>query len=702
MVYYNKTLRASLPALAAALAFAVPATAAHATDAAAAAATTATANTAAPEVETVIVTASALEDRTNRVAQGVAVMPADEAVITSLGGTLGESLAGLPGVRATFFGPNASRPVIRGLGEDRIRVLSNGLAGIDASTVSPDHAPTSDGLEATSIEVLRGPAALRYGGNAIGGVVNVVTDTIPTRPVDGTYDGSAFGGISTAEEARSYGGGLTIGTGGPLQLRVEGWSRTTDDYAIPGFVESERMRRMEGLADADAERGTVENTGGTSRALAVGLGWAGSRIEGGISVREQTSNYGIPGHEHHHEEGEEEHEEEEGGVRIDLDQVRTDARLRINDLGPFAYLNLAVTSGDYEHAEIEPDGAIGTVFSNSGWEARIEARQTAIESGIGSWTGLTGLQLGANDFAAVGAEAFVPPVAIEQAGVFTVQRVSMGAFSVEGGLRIERKDYDTATVDRSFDLASAAISVAWEASDSLLLTVALSRTDRAPTEIELFADGPHLATGSYEIGNPDLDVETGLSLEGSLRWQSGPLMLEASLWRIDFDGFATYVPTGEELDELPVYRILQGDAELTGAEIGGRFALGEGMGASWSVTADVDWVNGSYDRFGPIPRIPPLRTTLGVEADGDGVSARVWAVRTEDQDEVAGFELPTDGSTTLNARLGWKPAGDDGVLEVLLEASNITDEEVREHTSFLKDIAPRPGRSFRLALRAAF
>lgn len=702
MIYHNKTLRISLPALAAALVFGAPATGARAADAATA---TAAGTTTAPEVATVVVTASALEDRTNRVAQGVAVMPADEAVITSLGGTLGESLAGLPGVRATFFGPNASRPVIRGLGEDRIRVLSNGLAGIDASTVSPDHAPTSDGLEATSIEVLRGPAALRYGGNAIGGVVNVVTDTIPTRPVDGRYDGSFFGGISSAEEARSYGGGVTFATGSPLQLRAEGWSRTTGDYAIPGFVESERMRRMEGLADADAERGMVENTGGTSRALAVGLGWAGARVEGGLSVRTQTSNYGIPGHEHHHHEEEgagAAHEEEEGGVRIDLDQTRIDGRLRINDLGPFAYLNLAVTSGDYEHAEIEPDGAVGTVFTNEGWEARIEARQASIDSGIGSWTGLTGLQLGANDFAAVGAEAFVPPVSIEQAGLFTVQRVSIGAFSLEGGLRIERKDYDTATADRSFDLASAAVSVAWEASDALLLTVSVSRTDRAPTEIELFADGPHLATGSYEIGNPNLDVETGLSLEGSARWRSGPLMLEASIWRIDFDGFATYVPTGEELDELPVYRILQGDAELTGAEIGGRLALGDGMGASWSATVDVDWVNGSYDRFGPIPRIPPLRTTVGVEADGDGLSARLWAVRTEDQDEVAGFELPTDGATTLNARLGWKPAGDDGVLEVLLEASNITDEEVREHTSFLKDIAPRPGRSVRLALRASF
>ncbi len=696
MIYHNKSLRVSLPALAAMLALGTPATSALAADTAAAAATS-------PEVETVVVTASALEDRTNRVAQGVAVMPADEAVITSLGGTLGESLAGLPGVRATFFGPNASRPVIRGLGEDRIRVLSNGLAGIDASTVSPDHAPTSDGLEATSIEVLRGPAALRYGGNAIGGVVNVVTDTIPTRPVDGVVDGSAFGGISTAEEARSYGGGVTFGTGGPLLLRAEGWSRTTGDYAIPGFVESDRLRRMEGLADADAERGTVENTGGTSRALALGLGWAGGRIEGGVSVRFQGSNYGIPGHEHHHEGEDHDHgEEEEGGVRIDLAQTRTDARLRINDLGPFSYLNLAVTGGDYEHAEIEPDGVTGTVFANEGWEARIEARQATIDSGIGSWTGLTGLQLGANDFSAVGAEAFVPPVSIEQAGIFTVQRVSIGAFSLEGGLRIERKDYDTAAADRSFDLASAALSASWEATDALLLTVSVSRTDRAPTEIELFADGPHLATGSYEIGNPDLDVETGLSLEGSVRWRSGPLRLEASIWRIDFDGFATYVPTGEELDELPVYRILQGDAELTGAEIGARLALGESLGASWSATVDVDWVNGSYDRFGPIPRIPPLRTTLGVEAEADGVSARVWAVRTEDQDEVAGFELPTDGATTLNARLGWKPAGDDGVLEVLVEASNITDEEVREHTSFLKDIAPRPGRSVRLALRASF
>jgi iron complex outermembrane recepter protein len=661
------------------------------------------------ETEIVVVTASALGDRQDRVAQGVSVLSAAEAVTGSIGGTLGETLAGLPGVRATFYGPNASRPVIRGLGEDRIRVLSNGLTGIDASTQSPDHAPTADGLEATSIEVLRGPSALRYGGNAIGGVVNVVTGLIPLSPVEGRVDGAAFAGVSTAEEARSAGAAVTLDAGGGLKLRAEGWRRESGDYAIPGFVESERLRRAEGEEDDEAERGTVPNSAGEASAMGLGIGWTGAGIEAGLGVRGQSSLYGIPGthHDHHGDEDHgddhgDDHEEEEGGPVIDLEQTRVDARLAFLSLPVFESVSLAATWGDYEHAEIEPGGEVGTVFANTGWEARVEAKQQPRELGSLVWTGLSGIQLGRNDFSAVGEEAFVPPVEIAQRGIFAVQRLDWGQMRLEGGARLEHRSYETATRKRAFDLASFALSAGWTPDERLTATLSVSRTERAPTEIELFADGPHVATSTYEIGNPDLEIESGLSLEASARWRSGPLALDASLWRIDFQNFATFLPTGAVIDDLPVVVIFQEDALLTGGEVGARLALGQAGPLEWSLSADVDWVEGRYDRAGPIPRIPPVTATLGVDATGDIWRARAWVTHSADQTDVSAKELPTDSATTLNARLGWKPVETEGRVEIVLEGTNLTDAEVREHTSFLKDLLPKPGRSIRLSVRATF
>lgn len=660
--------------------------------------------------EVVIVTATALGDRQGRVAQGVSVMPAGEAVLNSVAGTLGETLGGLPGVRATFYGPNASRPVIRGLGEDRIRVLSNGLAGIDASTASPDHAPTADGLEATRIEVLRGPAALRYGGNAIGGVVNVVTGSIPLDPVEGTVDGVAFAGLSTAEKARSWGGALTLPAGSGVQLRAEGWSRTSGDYAIPGFVESERLRRAEGEDDAQAERGTVPNSAGTAHAVGLGVGWRGAGIEGGLAIRRQRADYGIPGthHKHHGDDahgagsGHDDEGGEEGGPVIDLRQTRIDGRLALLQVPGFESVAAAATWGDYEHAEIEPEGGVGTVFANRGWEARLEAKQAPRPYGSLTWTGLIGLQLGDSDFSAVGEEAFVPPVAIGQAGLFAIQRIETGPFTVDAGLRVEHRSYATARLERSFDLSSAALSGSFAPRDDLTVTLSVSRTQRAPTEIELFADGPHVATSTYEIGNPDLAIETGLAVEGAVRWRAGPLALEASLWRIDFSGFATFLPTGTEIDDLPVVVIFQEDALLSGGEIGARLGLGTAGGFDLSSTLDVDVVRGRYERAGPIPRIPPVTATVGIEADSDRVRARLRVTHHAAQDRVSAKELPTDSATLASVRLGWTPAELDGRLEVVLEGTNLTDEDVREHTSFLKDLLPRPGRSIRLSLRSTF
>lgn len=668
---------------------------------------------ASPErpVETVTVTAQ--RDTTETAAQGVEVLAGVELAAASVTGGLGESLAGRPGVRSSFFGPNASRPIIRGLGEDRVRVLANGVSGIDASTVSPDHAPAVEGLDADRIEVLKGPAALRYGGNAVGGVVNVIDGRIPRARAEAPMAAKLFVGGSTAEKAGAVAGSATFGSGA-WAGRIDAARREAKDYAIPGTVESRRLLEAEGEDPAEAERGIVENTSGEVWVLGGGFGWIGETARLGVSVRRTESNYGIPGHHDHHGEedgdheeskspesflsGAEDGEEEEGGVRIALDQTRIDLSGALDLSGIFEELTYDLSWADYSHAEIEGSGEIGTVFSSEGFENRLEARHGP----IGGFKGLIGAQVGRVDFAAVGEEAFVPPVEITSWGLFAIERYEGQGWGIDAGLRFEGRGYDGIAGDRDFDLVSGSLGAFVTPVDGLRLALTLARTERAPTEIELFADGPHLATAAYELGDSSLKKETALTAEVGARWTLGRAALGLQVWHARFDGFIGFAPTGAEEDGLPVFSATQRDATLSGGEATASLTVFEGAG--WRLGGDLalDWTRGRFEGGGALPRIPPSRVTLGVEGSTGAVSARFEVERTDKQSRVSAFELPTDGSTVVNARLSWAPAEANGRLELLLEGRNLGDEEVREHTSYLKDIAPKPGRSIRAALRARF
>ena len=633
--------------------------------------------TPAAALETIIVTAAPLGNASDALSQGVALLTRNEALSASLAGGIGEALTGLPGVRATFYGPNASRPIIRGLGEDRIRLLLNGLTGIDASTISPDHAPAIDGLDADQIEVLKGPAALRFGSNAIGGVVNVVDGRLPLTLPEKPISGEIFVGKTTSENATSGAFRLT-GTSGKFVFRMDGLARSSDDYEIPGFVQSSVLRAITG----NSARGSVFNTRGETTAIGVSAARIDARTNFAISARKTASNYGIPNEE----------------AFIDLKQTRYDGRAIIQDLGFIDSLTVSATSGDYTHSEIEFSGETGTVFTNKGYEGRVEARLKP----MGNFDGLYGVQFGSNDFSALGAEAFILPVTIENVGVFGFQRYKSNMWGAEAGLRYEQRGYGGLAGKRDFDLSSGSVSVFATPISGLRVSLSASRSQRAPTEVELFADGPHAATQAFEVGDPNLKTETATGYEGSVSWRSGGWNATLNLWQAQFDGFVAFAPTGGIEDDLPVFSVTQADAVLSGyeASVSGTFW----RGASWSINGDValDYVRGRYDTAGNIARMPPRLTTLGLEARSDRLSARGEVQILADQTEVAAFELPTEGATTYNVRFGWKPLAENDDLELTLEGRNLSNEEVREHTSFLKDQLPKPGRSVRLSVRGRF
>jgi iron complex outermembrane recepter protein len=651
--------------------------------------------------EEIVVTASPDVRSTYEIAQPTSVLSGEE-LQRRIQPTLGETLSREPGVTSTSFGQGSSRPVIRGLGGDRIRVLESGIGSGDASTTSPDHAVSLDPLAAERIEVLRGPATLLYGSSAVGGVVNVIDDRIPDSLPDQRVSGIVeLRGGSVADER----GGIASlnGSLGRIAWHADYLRRETDDYEIPGFAESEILRGLEGEEGEEEEEafGVLPNSATETESGTVGFSWIGESGFLGASIRDFDTLYGIPGG-HHHEENEEGEEEGEEAVRVDLQQRRYDLRGGINrPFGLFRGASLRFGTTDYEHRELEgPE--VGTRFLNDAWEGRLELLQKQ----AGNLTGSIGFQAQSRDFEAIGEEAFVPPTRTDSWAVFTFQEIARNDWRFQLGARFESQDVSAETEgidERSFDGLSGSFGVVRLFGEEYSLGLSLARSTKLPNAEELFSNGPHIATNAFEIGDPDLEEETSLGADLTLRKVSGRLTGEITLFANRFDDYIYESFTGEEEGGLPVFRYVQRDAEFRGAELTGVLAAWHREPYHFDVEFGADFVRAELrDSGDPLPRIPPRRYRLGVHYRGERLDGLVEGVRAEDQDRVAAFELPTGGYTLLNASLGYRFFTTRAVYDILLRGTNLTDEEARNHVSFLKDLVPLPGRDVSLALRVTF
>ncbi|WP_372706196.1 TonB-dependent receptor domain-containing protein [Brevundimonas sp.] len=616
--------------------------------------------------------------------------------------TLGDLVNGLPGVRSTNFAPGASRPVIRGLAGPRVQVLTNGLGLIDASSVSPDHQVAVDPAEARRIEIVRGPSTLVYGGSAIGGVVNIIDDRIPSEAAENGIDGHVSAQASTVDEGTSFGARLKANAG-PLVFTVDGFTRSASDYDIPVYPESQRLLDEEGETAGD-ER-TVENTFVDLDQYGAGVSWIGSRGYLGLSVKRVETTYGVPGHAHGHEDedhDDEDHDDDHGDeeeiVTIGLEQTRYDLRGELRfDAGPFSSARLSAGYADYQHTEFEGD-EVGTQFFSDGYEGRFEL----IQRERNGWQGVIGAQVLDRTFDAVGDEAYVPRTDIAEQGLYTLQRYDRGGFGFEGGVRLDTRSLDSVAADRDFDNVSASAGVFVRPAPSLFLGLTLARNARAPSEVELFAEGPHAATGAFEVGDVDLDSEIATSIEGTLHFASGRFEVDLHVYQADYDGFIDLRPTGlEDADsDFPIFQYVQTNASFRGFEAEARYqAWGdETRGVSLSVVADQ--VRASTD-LGPAARIPPWSVTGGIDWTSRLFDVGLDVRRVGEQDRVADFELPTDGYTLVSLKGAIRPFAERN-LTLFAEAANLTDEEAREHASFQKDLAPQPGRNLRVGLTYRF
>ena len=670
----------------------------------------------------IIVSASGLEELD--LLAGTSVVEVRDIQRDAVTGQIGDLLTKIPGVSATSFAPGASRPVLRGQQGERVRVLIDGVGTADVSNTSVDHATTIDPITVERIEVLRGPAVLLYGSQAIGGAVNVIDKRIPTRMPDEAFHLDAFGAVDSATNLTTGAASLDVGLGDSFVIHVDGSWRQTDDVEIGGFQVADALRadlladaeeeeeegeleEAEELREAAGQRGTVPNTAMESWTVNAGFGLILGQSTFGASLGWYDTSYGVPprpgaGH-HHGEEGEEAGGAEEEGeelVTIGLEQFRADFKGDVYlGEGAFERLKLRIGYSDYTHTEVEGD-EVGTVFDSTS----IEARAELVQNTGGQLRGSSGLQYTHRDFFAVGAEAYVPPNLTDQVALFTLQEFGTGPIQIEAAARAEFTDVEAQTlgIARNCDTFSGALGIVYEGIEGIRIGLNGSRAERAPSAEELFSDGPHIATQAFEIGDPDLDTESAWGLEAFARGNVGAGTFSVTAFRQWFGDYIFLNETGEEEDELPVFEYLQQDADFYGIEADLSYPVIDTEAFRLLTDVRASWVEAELADGTAVPRIPPLSLLGALEAQTRAFDVRGEVQWFADQDRVTTFETPTDSFTLVNALVAWRPLSGNQNVTVQIAADNLFDVTGRRHASFTKDFVPLVGRNFRASVRLSF
>ena len=665
------------------------------------------ADTAPRKLTEIIVNSTPLGQTLSESAQPVSVLSGD-ALRANTHSSLGETLADQPGVSSTSFGAGASRPVIRGLGADRIRVLQNGVGTQDVSNTSPDHAVAVDPVLVDKIEVVRGPAALLYGTSAVGGVVNSFDNRIPEEMPKGPVSGRAEIRGGTVDDEKA-GIAKVEAPLGPFAVHVDGVLRDTNSYKIPGFARTSAAREAEPELEYPEPRGTLSFSDTEVQSGAVGGSYISERGFLGVSLSSFNTTYGVPNGEN--------------DISIDLEQQKVETRGQLDDPLPgVEKVRLNVGYVDYEHTEFEGEET-GTIFKNEGVDSRLEFHHKP----VGEMKGLLGFQFLTSDFSAIGEEAFQPPTDTNIYSAFLFEELPITeTVKLQGGIRYDYSALDSdpfpesseetglaevpeaerlarvepeAGVDRNFSTLSGSTGAVWTPTPTYSYAVSLSYTERAPAGQELFANGPHVATAAFEVGDSDLDTEKSFGVDLTARKRTGRVTGSIGAFMNQFIDYINLTPTAEEEDGLQVYNFVAEDAQFFGMEAQVEYHLLGEIVAEQSPAEDLalfiqpDWVWAEVRDTGEaLPRIPALRLRTGIEYARPETTVRLEYARYFDQTRTAEFETDTKGSDIVNAsaiyRLGTFSLFD---VSVFARGENLLNDKVRNHVSFIKDVAPLPG-----------
>jgi iron complex outermembrane receptor protein len=622
----------------------------------------------------------------------------------NLRASVAQTLAEQPGIRARYAGPGASAPVIRGLSNERILVLQDGQRAADLSSTSSDHGLSVDPLSATQMEVVRGPASLLYGNNALGGVVNVISNDIPTS-VPSHVEGFLAGQAESVNPGGAVSGGLTLPLGSELALKLRAGGRDVNDVRAGGGH-------------------TLENTAFTNLNGTLGLGYVGSNLTAGVAYRGYGFEYGLPFQEHGHEEGEEEEGPGEelghGHSGVRLDGMRHEAvgraDLALGSTG-LTFLRADGTVQRYTHDEIEPSGEVGTTFRLDTQTASLTARTQ-----FGRMNGAVGASGLFRQYSPRGEEALTPDANSNGYGVFLFQEFPVGRVTpgeahtprLQFGARFDQYVIDSQeggerfgpARSRTFRNVSGSVGASVPFGHDVTLSGSVARAFRAPTVEELYSNGFHAAVGSFDIGNPELEEETNLGGELVLRARMAGLSGQVSAFYNRIANYITPSVVGDTLVaeedgallRVPLSRFRQEDASLRGLE--GQVEAT--VGGNWVVGAMGDFVRGDFEEGGPLPFMPAARVGGSVRWDDSHYSLGVDVRRAFEQDRVSENEFATPGYTLVDLAGGINLIRGGLVHSITLRADNLFDEEYRDSTSRIKEFAPNPGRNLSLVYRVLF
>lgn len=619
--------------------------------------------------------------------------------------TIGEALSGETGISSNQFGAGSSRPVIRGQDGPRIKILQNSSENIDVSTLSPDHAVTVDPALAKQVEVIRGPSTLLFGAGTVGGLVNVTDSKLPTAMPEKGYEGNVGLRYNTGSDEKLATAGVTLGLGDQVALRVEGLKREANDYIAPDYVhEGEKERR-------------VDNTFAKGQTVNVGLSWIYDRGFTGISYSNRQDQYGLPGHSHEYESchlhglslhcGEHDHDEDEhddhdhdhaheAGPWIDLKSERYDVRTELDDpFAGFKKLRAQASYTDYQHDEIEED-TIATHFKNKGYDGRLEL----VHNPLGAWEGVIGTQYGQQKLELTGEEAFLAPNTTKKWSVFALEHAQLNDVHVELAARVDQQKIDIDdSSKKDFDGSAFSVSGAanWEFAPNYKLSLVTSHQERLPLAQELYADGGHFATNTYELGNDQLSKEKSNNVELGFHYDDNTFDYHVHVYHNWFDDYI-YAQTLDRYKDFRLVQYAQDKAKFYGAEA----EAGYQISPIYKLSVFGDYVRGKIDNDNA-PRVPAGRLGTKLNADFDdhwSGSAEYYHVF--QQDKIAAYETDSQSYNMLN--LGVAYSGNYSNVSdyrVFLNANNLLDDQVYQHASFLSTI-PQVGRNFSVGVNFSF
>ena len=677
------------------------------------------------KLEEVVVTASPHRKSAQQVAGSFNII-ADEELQREASATLGDTLANQVGIASSSFGPGVGNPIIRGLGVKRVEILQNSTVVGDASDISPDHAIATEALLADRIEILRGPATLRFGPGAIGGVVNVIDNRIHTTAFEG-FAGAIETRHSSNNDATAIVSRLDAGTG-PFNLHLDAVTRDSNNVEIRGLAAP---------ADEESSDGFIANTDTKADAFSAGLSWVGDNMVFGLSLSQLDNNYGLPpgGHGHGEEhEGEEGNEEEsEISVRIDMQQRSYQSKLLISDLGNFFdRLDIDLSHTEYEHAELEQSEAaisVGSLIVANSQDFRAEL--THLERS--DWRGTLGLQLNARDFGSSGEEAFILPSKTTRQGLYWIEEAALPLGNIELGLRLDRQTIDGFEALGKFNHNSLNLSASWivPLNDQHRLSLIISRSERPPAPEELFSEGEHIATNSYEVGDSTLKTESANNIELTWMYEQPVFNIRVSAYHNQFNDFIEQRDTGlsfshdledigfsgiqacssniadfdnsaEELEEaIGCFVYQQQDAKFSGIELETSLMLSDAQ----KLQLQADLVRGSFNAASnrDIPRLPPAKIRASWIAESDDYLGAVNITHATAQDRAGENQIRTNGYTKVDASLTYtKQTYNKNSWSAFVKAQNLTNQEIRNASSFLRDIAPEAGRNLTIGVRYRF